>query len=92
MHRTTARFWTLLVRLPEPIQRVAHQNFELLKENPAHPSLHFKKVGNFWSARGARPFVVNWGRPPRCIGALLAKLLVCRVPPRRSPGDVTGRW
>ena len=51
MHRTTARFWSLLARLPEPIQRVAHQNFELLKENPAHPSLHFKKIGKLWSAR-----------------------------------------
>lgn len=51
MHRTTARFWSLLARLPDPIQRVAHQNFELLKENPAHPSLHFKKIGKLWSAR-----------------------------------------
>ena len=51
MHRTTARFWGSLKRLPEPIQRVAHQNFELLKENPAHPSLHFKKIGNLWSVR-----------------------------------------
>ena len=45
MHRTTARFWTSFARLPEAVQRVARQNFELLKENPAHPSLHFKKVG-----------------------------------------------
>jgi len=51
MHRTTARFWTSLARLPEPIQRVAHENFDLLKKNSAHPSLHFKKIGNFWSAR-----------------------------------------
>jgi mRNA-degrading endonuclease RelE of RelBE toxin-antitoxin system len=51
MHRATARFWKTLERLPEPIQRVAHLNFELLKNNPAHPSLHFKKTGNFWSAR-----------------------------------------
>jgi hypothetical protein len=51
MHRTTARFWTSYARLPEPIQRVARENFELLKSNPAHPSLHFKKVGNLWSAR-----------------------------------------
>ncbi len=35
MHRATARFWTSLAHLPEPIQRVAHQNFELLKANPA---------------------------------------------------------
>ena len=51
MHRASARFWTSLARLPEPIQRVARQNFELLKENPAHPSLHFKRIGNLWSAR-----------------------------------------
>jgi len=47
MHRTTARFWTSLARLPEPIPRVAHQNFELLRKNSAHPSLHFKKIGIF---------------------------------------------
>lgn len=51
MHRTTARFRSSLARLPEPVQRLACQNFELLKENPAHPSLHFKKIGNLWSAR-----------------------------------------
>ena len=51
MHRTTARFWTCLARLPEAVQRVARENFELLKENPAHPSLHFKKVGDMWSLR-----------------------------------------
>jgi hypothetical protein len=45
MHRTTARFWTPFARLPEAAQRVAPQNLELLKENRAHPSLHFKKVG-----------------------------------------------
>jgi hypothetical protein len=51
MHRTTSRFWTLFARLPEAVPRVARQNFELLKENPAHPSLHFKKVGKLWSVR-----------------------------------------
>jgi hypothetical protein len=51
MHRATARFWTSLARLPEPIQRVARQNFELLKMDPAHPSLHFKRIGKLWSAR-----------------------------------------
>ncbi len=51
MHRTTVRFWTCFARLPEPLQRVARENFELLKENPAHPSLHFKKVGKQWSVR-----------------------------------------
>ena len=51
MHRTTPRFWACLVRLPEPVQRVAQRNFQLLKENPTHPSLHFKRVGKLWSVR-----------------------------------------
>lgn len=51
MHRTIPRFWNLLSRLPEDIQIVARKNFELLKASPSHPSLHFKKVGNLWSAR-----------------------------------------
>ena len=51
MHRATARFWASLARLPESVQRVAHRNFELLKINPSHPSLHFKRIGKLWSAR-----------------------------------------
>jgi len=30
--------------------------FELLKLNPAHPSLQFKQVGRYWSARINRGF------------------------------------
>jgi hypothetical protein len=51
MHRTTARFWISFERLPEAVQRAARQSFALLKKDPAHPSLHFKKVGGLWSAR-----------------------------------------
>jgi hypothetical protein len=51
MHRASARFWTLFARLPEAVQDVARKNFELLKDNPSHPSLHFKKVGKLWSVR-----------------------------------------
>jgi hypothetical protein len=50
-HRTTAKFWACYARLPEAIQDAARQNFDLLKENPAHSSLHFKKVGKLWSVR-----------------------------------------
>jgi hypothetical protein len=51
MHRTTPRFWTLFARLPGVVKRVARKNFDLLKVNPSHPSLHFKKVGKLWSVR-----------------------------------------
>jgi hypothetical protein len=50
-HRTTVRFWNRYARLPEPIQKAARRNFDLLKENSAHPSVHFKKVGTLWSVR-----------------------------------------
>jgi mRNA-degrading endonuclease RelE of RelBE toxin-antitoxin system len=51
MHKTTSRFWICFEYLPEDIRKIAKKNFELLKNNPYHPSLHFKKVGKFWSVR-----------------------------------------
>ncbi len=51
MHRATDQFWERYQALPEDVQSVADKSFQLLKENPRHPSLQFKKVGNFWSAR-----------------------------------------
>jgi len=50
-HFASSKFWECYHSLPQPIQSLADKNFELLKENPKHPSLHFKKVGRFWSAR-----------------------------------------
>jgi hypothetical protein len=51
MNRTTACFWTSLARLPEPIQRVAHENFRTPERQPGAPLLHFKRNGDLWSAR-----------------------------------------
>jgi hypothetical protein len=51
MHRTTRRFWNNFNELPPPIQKIAQGKFALLKEDPRHPSLHFKKVGKLWSVR-----------------------------------------
>ena len=51
MHKTTARFWKCFDKLPAYIQSLAENNFELLKNDSTHPSLHFKKIGKFWSAR-----------------------------------------
>jgi hypothetical protein len=51
MHRTTRRFWKCFDDLPEDVQRTARKNFKLLKDNPSHLSLQFKKVGRFWSVR-----------------------------------------
>lgn len=50
-HRKTKRFRQLYDRLPPRVQLRADNAFALLRDNPDHPSLHFKKVGAFWSAR-----------------------------------------
>ena len=51
MHRTTPQFWKRFENLSKDTQKLARKNFVLLKNNPKHPSLHFKKVGDYWSAR-----------------------------------------
>jgi len=51
IHKTTKRFWKCYFELPSAIQSIADENFELLKIDHRHPSLQFKKVGKFWSAR-----------------------------------------
>jgi hypothetical protein len=50
-HRANPKFWRFYALLPEEIQRLADENYELLKADPRHPSLHFKKVGRIWSVR-----------------------------------------
>jgi len=50
-HSATPEFWTAFAALPEQVQALARKNFELLKADPKHPSLRFKKVGRFWSVR-----------------------------------------
>jgi hypothetical protein len=50
-HRANPKFWQFYKQLPREIQTLADKNFALLKLNPQHPSLHFKKVGRYWSVR-----------------------------------------
>ncbi len=51
MHRTTPRFWKSYAALPPEIRDIADRSYEQLKADPSHPSLHFKKVGKYWSVR-----------------------------------------
>ena len=50
-HHATNRFWRAFARLPPEIQKLARENYDLLKIDPRHPSLHLKRVGPYWSAR-----------------------------------------
>ncbi|MFD1328935.1 ParE family toxin-like protein [Mycoplana ramosa] len=50
-HHASPSFWRAYNTLPARVQKLADQNFELLKAEPKHPSLHLKQVGRFWSVR-----------------------------------------
>ena len=61
MHRTLADFWKDYAALPSEICERANKQFALLRENPRHPSLHFKKLTErngqeIWSARVTRKY------------------------------------
>lgn len=50
-HFTSQSFWDSYHSLPKSVQELADKNYELLKTNPKHPSLHFKKVARYWTVR-----------------------------------------
>jgi hypothetical protein len=50
-HHATPEFWACYRALPGSVQDLADRAFAILKTDPRHPSLHFKKVGRFLSAR-----------------------------------------
>lgn len=56
-HRATADFWRHYERLPEHVRSLADKNFLLLKGDPHHPSLHFKRLkASLWSVRVGRGY------------------------------------
>ena len=55
-HYASSQFWKFYNQLPTEVQDLADNSFELLKQNPKHPSLHFKRVGRFWSVRVGRKY------------------------------------
>ena len=67
-HHATSKFWAAYHALPQDVQKVADKNFEILKADPFHPSLHFKKVGLYWSARA--------GLTHRALGVLKDETIV----------------
>jgi hypothetical protein len=54
--RASSDFWARYRELPANIRGRADKQFALMKDNPQHPSLQFKKLGDrrgqeIWSAR-----------------------------------------
>ena len=50
-HFASPKFWAAYEALPPPVRQLADGNYALLKRDPRHPSLQFKKVGRYWSVR-----------------------------------------
>jgi hypothetical protein len=55
-HFTTPDFWLLYNALPDSVRELVDKNYELLKADPTHPSLHFKEVAGLWSVRVDRRY------------------------------------
>ncbi len=51
IHRTVPSFWREYNALPQEIRELADKNYLLLKSDPRHASLHFKKIDQVWSVR-----------------------------------------
>jgi hypothetical protein len=61
----TRRFWELFHALPADVQKVAVKNYHLWRQNPKHPSLHFRIL------KGSRDrFTIRIGEHYRALGRL----------------------
>ncbi|MEY3895521.1 MAG: hypothetical protein RLZZ214_1040 [Verrucomicrobiota bacterium] len=49
--KAVAGFWAGYDRLPGEVRKITDKQYRLWLENPSHPSVQFKKVGRYWSAR-----------------------------------------
>jgi hypothetical protein len=64
------QFWQLYSDLPAEVQRLADKQYELFRQDPFHPSLHLKQVGEVCTVRIGRSYraigyregdIFNWG-------------------------------
>jgi len=46
-HFASPEFWSCYQELPEPVRQLADRCYDLLKADPSHPSLHFKRIGKY---------------------------------------------
>jgi hypothetical protein len=49
--RAARKFWSAFEALPPEVQKTALKQYRLWLSDSRHPSVQFKKVGRFWSAR-----------------------------------------
>jgi hypothetical protein len=70
-HFTAPDFWSLYHRLPAHVRDAADKCFTLLKSDPRHPSLHFKKIGDLWSVRAGIHYRALGMDAPGCENGIL---------------------
>ncbi len=51
IHFASSSFWSAYELIPTEIQKIADRNYKILKQNPRHPSLYFKKINKYRSVR-----------------------------------------
>lgn len=58
IHHTQPSFWNTYKYLPREIQKLADEQYELLKKDPSHNSLRFKKARGkqVWSVRVSKGY------------------------------------
>lgn len=54
LSNATKKFWKAFDKLDETVQKQARASYELFKQEPRHPSLHFKQVHNTLSVYSVR--------------------------------------
>ena len=57
--RTLPSFWEAYRHLPEEVKRAARKSFQLWRDSPFHPSLHFKCIDpeeRVWAVRLTRSY------------------------------------
>lgn len=76
-HFKDPRFRPHYDALPEHVREAADRCFDLLKHDPKHPSLHFKRIrDDLWSVRIGRSYIVpsRWPAPTGCNGSGSARM------------------
>jgi hypothetical protein len=51
MNFASSDFWLRYSALPDSVRTLADEKYALFEANPRHPSLKFKRVGEYWSVR-----------------------------------------
>ena len=64
IHFASPQFWRHYHQLSAEVRALADKNFQLLKADPRHPSLRFKRIGKLWSVRvGAHHRALGLDKP-----------------------------